>query len=129
MYLQLIEAYQFLLGLVNSKELQVKDLIISHLCGFLPCTSLPSLYYGYYKLLVAEIGHLRLCIHPALPLDGVSLFVVCAHHNEIYARGYPDLHLMYRDNQLYPLALLLLRVLMRRGLGHSPMLSLILDHS
>jgi hypothetical protein len=117
-----------LLGLVDSKELQVKDLVIANLRSFLPRTSLPSLYDGYYKLLITEIGHLRLCIHPALPLDGVSLFVVCAHHDEIYARGYPDLYLMYRDNQLYPLALLLLCVLMGRGLGHSPMLPLILDH-
>ena len=117
-----------MLGLVDGKKLQVKDLIIAYLRGFIPCTSLPSLYDGYYKLLVAKIGHLRLCIHPTLPLDGVSLFVVCAHHDEIDARGYPDLHLVYRDNQLYPLALLLLCVLMCRGLGHSPVLPLILDH-
>jgi hypothetical protein len=103
-----------LLRLVDSKELQVKDLVIANLRGFLPRTSLPSLYDGYYKLLVTEIGHLRLCIHPALPLDGVSLFVVRAHHDEINTRWYPDLHLMYRDNQLYPLVLLLLGVLMGR---------------
>lgn len=103
-----------MLGLVDSKELQVKDLVIANLSAFLPCTSLPSLYYGYYKLLVAEIGHLRLCIYPALPLDGVSLFVVRAHHDEIDARWHPDLHLMYRDNQLYPLALLQLCVLVCR---------------
>lgn len=103
-----------MLRLVDSKELQVKDLVIANLRGFLPRTSLPSLYDGYYKLLVTEIGHLRLCIHPALPLDGVSLFVVRAHHDEINTRWYPDLHLMYRDNQLYPLALLLLGVLMGR---------------
>lgn len=96
-----------MLGLVDSEELQVKDLVIANLSGFLPCTSLPSLYDGYYKLLVTEIGHLRLSIHAALPLYGVSLFVVRAHHDEIDARWYPDLHLMYRDNQLYPLALLL----------------------
>jgi hypothetical protein len=128
MYLQLIEANQLLLGLIDSKKLQVKDLIIAHLPGFLPCISLPSLYDGYYKLLVAKTGHLSLYIHPALPLDRVSLLVVCAHHDEIYARWYPDFHLMDRDNELYPLVLLLLCVLMSRCLSYSTMLPLTLDH-
>ena len=35
-------------------------MIVTDLCGFLPCTSLPSLYDGYYKFLVAETGRMSL---------------------------------------------------------------------